>query len=131
MQRRAPQQIGYARCATAERGLDKQVEALQDAGCARVVVDRGDLALDERPALVAMLDDVRSGDTVTVSSLDRVGRSLRHLVETVAELQRRGVRFRSLREDIDTWSDGGVWPSARVFVGLAQFERDVGQEVYP
>ena len=70
-------------------------------------MDTASGALDERPQLARILDHLRSGDTLVVWKLDRLGRSLRHLIDTIAELERRDIGFRSLQENIDTTSPGG------------------------
>jgi len=72
-----------------------------------VFVDKASGILDERPQLLKVLDQLRPGDALVVWKLDRLGRSLRHLIDTIAELQRRGVGFRSLHESIDTTTPGG------------------------
>ncbi len=92
--------VGYARVSTAEQSADLQVDALRHAGCARVFLDQASGSLTERPQLTAALDYLRPGDTLAVWRLDRLGRSLRHLVDTVVALQERGIGFRSLQESI-------------------------------
>src|SRR5437899_3038849 len=79
--------LGYARVSTSDHNPDLQLDALKGACCFRVFVDRASGALDERPELTKALDQLRPGDTLVVWKLDRLGRSLRHLIETVAELQ--------------------------------------------
>jgi Resolvase, N terminal domain len=99
--------LGYARISTGDQHPDLQVDALKAAGCYRVFVDTASGALAARPALDQVLDQLRPGDTLVVWKLDRLGRSLRHLVDTIATLADRGVGFRSLQEAIDTTTPGG------------------------
>ncbi len=94
--------IGYARVSTTEQVPALQLDALQAAGAARVFTDHAGGALAERPELTRALDHLRAGDTLMVWKLDRLGRSLRHLIDTVRALEERGVGFRSLQEHIDT-----------------------------
>jgi len=115
--------LGYARVSTGAQRPDLQVDALKAADCYRVFVDRASGALAARPAL----DQVRPGDTLVVWKLDRLGRSLRHLVDTIAALADRGVGFRSLQEQVDTTTPGGKLVF-HVFAALAEFERDLVRE---
>ena len=119
-----PHLLGYARVSTADQHPDLQLDALKAVGCYRLFVDTASGALDARPELARALDQLRPGDTLVVWKLDRLGRSLRHLIDTVAELQRREVGFRSLQEHIDTTSPGGKLVF-HVFGALAEFERDL------
>jgi DNA invertase Pin-like site-specific DNA recombinase len=119
-----PHLLGYARVSTADQNPDLQLDALRAAGCYRLFVDTASGTLDERPQLAKILDHLRSGDTLVVWKLDRLGRSLRHLIDTVAELERRDVGFRSLQENIDTTSPGGKL-IFHIFGALAEFERDL------
>lgn len=119
--------IGYARVSTTDQDLALQLDALAKAGCARVFEDQASGAKTDRPGLAAALGFVREGDVLTVWKLDRLGRSLPHLIETVNTLEARGVSFRSLTEAIDTTT-----PSGRlvfhIFGALGQFERDLIRE---
>jgi DNA invertase Pin-like site-specific DNA recombinase len=119
--------VGYARVSTVEQDTALQQDALRAAGCQRIFTDRASGKLEHRPALDTMLDQLRSGDTVVVWRLDRLGRSLRHLIETVLLLEGRGVAFRSLTESIDTSTPGGKL-IFHVFAALAEFERDLIRE---
>lgn len=116
--------LGYARISTADQDPSLQGDALAAAGCYRVFVDVASGARDERPQLAALLDQLRPGDTLVVWRLDRLGRSLRHLIDTVTELHRRGIGFRSLQESIDTTTAGGRLVF-HVFGALAEFEREL------
>jgi DNA invertase Pin-like site-specific DNA recombinase len=119
--------IGYARVSTAEQDPALQLDALRTAGCCRVFSDRASGAVADRPELERAIDHLRSGDTLVVWKLDRLGRSLRHLIETVRALADRGVGFRSLTEGIDTTTPGGRLVF-HVFGALAEFERDLIRE---
>lgn len=119
--------VGYARVSTDEQNLDLQLDALKAAGAGRLFEDQCSGSIDERSGLSELLKFVRSGDVVVVWKLDRLGRSLKHLVRTVEELQLRGVGFRSLQEAIDTTTPGGKLVF-HVFAALAEFERDLIKE---
>jgi DNA invertase Pin-like site-specific DNA recombinase len=119
--------LGYARVSTLDQNADLQRDALQGAGCYRVFLDTASGKLDDRPQLAALLDQLRPDDTLVVWRLDRLGRSLRHLIETVNGLAERGVAFRSLTESIDTSTPGGRL-IFHVFGALAEFERELIRE---
>ena len=119
--------IGYARVSTAEQDTALQTDALRKAGCDKIFEDTASGAKAERPGLAAALAYVREGDTLVVWRLDRLGRSLPHLIETVGALEARGVGFRSLTEAIDTTTSGGRL-IFHVFGALGQFERDLIRE---
>ena len=116
--------IGYARVSTADHDPALQLDALEGVGCARVFTDTASGALDRRPELDLCLDYLRPGDVLVVWRLDRLGRSVRHLIDVVTDLQGRGVEFRSLTEAIDTTTAGGRLVF-HVFAGLAEFERAI------
>ena len=116
--------IGYARVSTAEQDTALQTDALHKAGCERVFEDTVSGAKADRPGLMAALGYVREGDALVVWRLDRLGRSLPHLIEVIAGLESRGVGFRSLTESIDTTTSGGRL-IFHVFGALGQFERDL------
>ncbi|MDQ5852403.1 MAG: recombinase family protein [Chloroflexota bacterium] len=119
--------VGYARVSTSDQNLDLQNDALQAAGCERLFTDTVSGARGERPGLTAALKECRSGDTLVVWKLDRLGRSLPHLVETVRDLSVRGVGFKSLQEQIDTTTSSGKL-IFHIFASLAEFERDLIRE---
>ena len=116
--------LGDARVSTTDQHPQLQVDALQRAGCYRVFTETASGARSDRPILEQVLDQLRPGDTLVVWNLDRLGRSLRHLVDTVTGLADRGVGFRSLQEAIDTTTPGGKLVF-HVFAALAEFERDL------
>src|SRR3712207_9366892 len=100
-------QIGYARVSTDDQTPTLQLDALKAAGCAQIFTDRVSGGRAERPGLTNALGHLRDGDTLVVWRLDRLGRSLPHLIETVTALADRGVGFKSLTESIDTTHTGG------------------------
>ena len=99
--------LGYARVSTAEQTAALQQDALRAAGCSRIWSDTASGTRTDRPQLAAVFDQLRAGDTLVVWRLDRLGRSLPHLIETIGELQARGVGFKSVQENIDTTTPGG------------------------
>jgi hypothetical protein len=99
--------IGYARISTHDQTLALQLDALEKAGCDRIFTDKVSGAKEEREGLTEALSHLREGDTLVVWRLDRLGRSLRHLIDTVTSLNERGVGFKSLQENIDTTTGGG------------------------
>jgi len=119
--------VGYARVSTPDQNLHLQRDALKKVGCKRVYTDVAGGAGAERPGLAKALEYVRRGDTLVVWKLDRFGRSLRDLVESVNALKDRKVGFRSLQEAIDTTTSGGRLVF-HVFASLAEFERDLIRE---
>ena len=112
--------IGYARISTTDQTLALQHDALTEAGCEKIFTDTASGSGTDRPALTQALSLARAGDTLVVWRLDRLGRSLRHLIETVQGLQERGAHFQSLEEHLDIRTSGGT-----VFGALAKFERDL------
>ena len=119
--------IGYMRISTAEQSLDLQRDALEQAGCERVYEDVASGAAKDRPGLARALDQARSGDTLVVWKLDRIGRSLPHIVQLVSDLKERGVGFKALTGNIDTTSAAGRLVFG-IFATLAEFERDLIRE---
>jgi DNA invertase Pin-like site-specific DNA recombinase len=119
--------IGYARVSTGEQTLDLQRDALAAAGCNKVFEETASGAKADRVLLKEALAYARAGDILVVWRLDRLGRSLPHLIETVAALAARGIGFKSLTEQIDTTTPGGKLVF-HVFGALAEFERDLTRE---
>lgn len=119
--------VGYARVSTLDQTMALQHDALNKAGCERIFTDTASGAKADRPGLAESLDFVRPGDTLVVWKLDRLGRSIRHLIDTINALQERGVGFRSITEQIDTTTSGGKL-IFHVFAALAEFERDIIRE---
>ena len=119
--------FGYARVSTGDQDARLQHDALAAAGCYKVFTDTASGALASRPELGKLLDQLRPGDTLVVWRLDRLGRSIRHLIDQLTELQDRGIEFRSLQENIDTGSSGGRLVF-HIFASLAEFERDLISE---
>lgn len=119
--------IGYARVSTHEQTLALQQDALQNIGCERIFTDTASGAKTDRPGLDQALHFVRPGDTLVVWRLDRLGRSLKHLIETISKLHERGIGFKSIQENIDTTTSGGKL-IFHVFGALAEFERDLIRE---
>lgn len=119
---------GYARVSTKEQNTESQEEALLRAGCSRIYRDIASGALSERSGLEQCLKDLSKGDTLVVWKLDRLGRSLPHLVQVVAFLREKGISFKSLTEGVvDTTNPAGELIFS-VFAALAQFERGLIRE---
>ncbi len=119
--------IGYARVSTQDQNLHLQHDALREAGCQKIFEEKTSGAAAQRQGLQQALSVLRDGDTLVVWKLDRLGRSLKHLVETVQSLQGAGIGFRSLQESLDTTSSGGKLVF-HFFAALAEFERDIIRE---
>lgn len=119
--------IGYARVSTHEQTINLQQDALQKSGCTRIFTDTASGSKAERPGLTEALSFLRAGDVLVVWRLDRLGRSLKHLIETISQLQERGIGFKSLTENIDTTTSGGKL-IFHVFGALAEFERNIIRE---
>jgi DNA invertase Pin-like site-specific DNA recombinase len=119
--------IGYARVSTHDQTLNLQQDALQKAGCNKIFTDTASGAKTERKGLDEALAYVRTGDTLVVWLLDRLGRSLPHLITTMTDLEERGIGFKSLTENIDTTTSGGKL-IFHIFGALAEFERNLIRE---
>src|SRR6266498_5966285 len=119
--------VGYARVSTLDQNLELQKDALENAGCTKMFTDTISGATTERPGLREALGFVRPGDILVVWKLDRLGRTLKQLIELVNDLQQRGIGFKSLTENIDTTSPGGKL-IFHIFGSLAEFERDLIRE---
>lgn len=119
--------IGYARVSTDEQNTGMQLDALRAAGCDRIFEDCASGAKEDRPGLAQAIDFARDGDALVVWKLDRVGRSLQHLVKLMELLRAKGVAFSSLTESIETQTPGGRLVT-HIFAALAEFERDLIRE---
>lgn len=118
--------IGYARVSTRDQNLELQIEALQKFGCEKLFQEKQS-AVKERPELERMLSILRSGDIVIVWKLDRLGRSLRHLVDLIEIFKTKGVEFISLNDNIDTTTPQGRL-IFNLFASFAEFERELIRE---
>lgn len=119
--------IGYARVSTDDQHLDLQRDALEKAGCEKIYTDRQSGASTERLGLARVLEMARRDDTLVVWRLDRLGRSLKHLIHLVEKLDQQGIGLRSLQENINTTTSGGRLVF-HLFGALAEFERNVIRE---
>jgi len=119
--------IGYARVSTQEQTLNLQQDALQKIGCTKIFTDTASGAKAERKGLADALAYVRAGDSLVVWKLDRLGRSLKHLIDTITDLNNHNIGFKSLTESIDTTTSGGKL-IFHIFGALAEFERDIIRE---
>jgi DNA invertase Pin-like site-specific DNA recombinase len=119
--------VGYARVSTYDQHLALQLDALRKAGCRQVYEEVMSGARAERPVLQQALAHLREGDVLLIWKLDRLGRSLRHLIEVVTDLAQRGIGFKSLQENLDTTTSSGKLVF-HMFGALAEFERDLIRE---
>src|SRR5207248_10164734 len=119
--------IGYARVSTQDQTLDLQKDALEKIGCNKIFTDTASGAKAERKGLEEALNYVREGDTLVVWRLDRLGRSLKHLIETITTLNNRKIGFKSIQENIDTTTSGGKL-IFHIFGALVEFERHMIRE---
>ena len=119
--------IGYARVSTLEQNLDLQQDDLIKAGCEEIIVDKISGTVVNRPGLGQLKSMLRKGDTVMVWRLDRLGRSLKDLIEWVNYFDEKEVAFRSLKESLDTGTSSGKLVF-HIFGALAEFERNLIRE---
>lgn len=119
--------VGYARVSTLDQNLDLQIDALKKAGCKKIFEDELGGSRAERPGLAKALEILRTDDTLVVWKLDRLGRSVKNLVDLVANLHQQGVQFKSLTDAIDTSSPSGRF-FFHVMASLAEMERELTAE---
>lgn len=119
--------IGYARVSTLEQSLDMQVDALTKFGCEKIITDEVSGSVADRPGLAKLKEILRKGDTLVVWRLDRLGRTLRHLIDWVNELDEQSIGFSSLQEMIDTTNSSGKL-IFHIFGALSEFERNLIRE---
>ena len=116
--------IGYARVSTSDQNLDLQIDALNKEGCDEIFTDVASGAKTEREGLTKALNYARKGDVIVVWKLDRLGRSIQHLIQSVQDLKEREIGFRSLQEHIDSTTSTGTLV-LNIFSALAEFERNL------
>ena len=119
--------VGYMRVSTTRQDLLMQEEALKSVGCSKIFSDVASGSKQARPGLEKALAFTRSGDILVVWRLDRLGRSVQHLIETIKNLQNQSIGFTSLQENIDTTTSGGKL-IFHIFSALAEFERELIRE---
>lgn len=119
--------IGYARVSAQDPNLNLQIEALTKAGCEKIFDDKISGSCAERPGLAKILEMLRDGDTIVVWKLDRLGRSVKNLVNLIGELHKQGVHFKSLTDAIDTGTASGRF-FFHVMASLAEMERELTVE---
>ena len=119
--------IGYARISTRDQSLNLQIDALEKAGCGKIYTDIASGAKSERPELTKMLENLRPGEVIVIWKLDRLGRSLKHLVGLVTELLEKGIGLQSLNDPVDTTTAQGRL-IFNIFASLAEFEKDLISE---
>lgn len=119
--------IGYARVSTADQNLSSQLDALTAAGCRKIYQEKASGVRDDRPELAKCLDYIRDGDTLVVLKLDRLGRSLHHLVTVVNLLHKKDANFRSLSDSIDTTTPSGRL-TFHIMGAMAEFEKSLNND---
>ena len=122
-----PMNIGYCRISTAEQNLDLQIQALKEAGCEKIFEEVASGAKDDRPKLKESIEYARKGDVIVVWKLDRLSRSLKHLIETVNDLEKREIGFRCITQQLDTTTPSGKL-IFHVFGAISEFERSLIRE---
>ena len=118
--------VGYARVSTTSQNLDMQVTALTDAGCEKIYSEKVS-GIAHRERLQECMQYLREGDCLVIYKLDRLGRSLKDLLDIIEQLQKRNISLVSLRDNIDTGSTTGKLV-LHIFASLAEFERDLIKE---
>ena len=119
--------IGYARVSTQDQNLEMQLDALQNIGCEKIFQEKASGIKSDRPQLAAMQLILREGDVIYIYKLDRLGRSLKHLLEMTSDFEKRGIGMVSINDSIDTTTAQGRL-IFNIFASLAEFERDLIRE---
>ncbi|MEO6285980.1 MAG: recombinase family protein [Dyadobacter sp.] len=119
--------IGYARVSTQDQNLEMQLDALGKAGCEKIFQEKASGIKSDRPHLAAMQQILREGDVIYIYKLDRLGRSLKHLLEMTSDFEKRGIGLVSINDHIDTTTAQGRL-IFNIFASLAEFERDLIRE---
>lgn len=119
--------VGYARISTTEQNLDLQTNALNQVGCEKIFTDCISGFKNERPGLSEALNFVRAKDVLVVWKLDRLGRSLKHLIDTIESLTQKDIEFKSIQENFDTRTPSGKL-LFHIFGSISEFERDLIRE---
>ena len=119
--------IGYARVSTIEQNNELQEDALKAAGCEKIFSDKISGSIKERPGLERLRDTLRAGDTVVIWRLDRLGRSLKDLIEWISYFETNGISLKSLQESLDTSTASGKL-IFHIFASLSEFERNLIKE---
>lgn len=119
--------IGYARVSTTEQNLDLQITALNDVGCTKIYEDQKSGNVFNRPGLQMTLEVLREGDTLVIWRLDRLGRSVRNLVDLINQLEEKGIHFKSISDNVDTSTPSGRF-FFHIMASLSQMERELLQE---
>lgn len=119
--------IGYARVSTQDQNLDMQIDALTNAGCEIIFEEKISGKSKERPELTKLFEKLRKADTVVVWKLDRLGRSLRDLIDLISKMQQLDVSFHSIQDGINTETATGRF-TFNIFASLAEFEREIISE---
>lgn len=119
--------IGYARVSTQDQNLDMQIDALKNAGCEIIFEEKISGKSKERPELTKLFEKIRKGDTVVVWKLDRLGRSLKDLIDLITKMQHLDVSFLSIQDGINTNTATGRF-TFNIFASLAEFEREIISE---
>jgi DNA invertase Pin-like site-specific DNA recombinase len=119
--------IGYARVSNTDQNLDLQRDALEKAGCEKIFEDKVSGTRSDRPGLAKAMEILREGDTLVVWKLDRLGRSVKQLVDLISDLHSKGVQFKSITDEIDTGTTSGRF-FFHVMASLAEMERELTVE---
>lgn len=119
--------IGYARVSTKDQNLDLQIEALKKAGCDKIFKEKISGALKERPELDAMISQLRAGDTIVVWKLDRLGRSLKNIIDLVLDFNQKQVVVKGLTDGVDTSTSNGRL-FLNIMASLAEYEKELIRE---